>query len=244
LGLRIRVQTYGHTCEGRIRGLRMKHEAIGALLVLTGLMNPLIAMPQERAAQSSVARFADFGELRIESIEPVNSQPKLVISDASSGKLIFSASLGEKAFPEERSKPTLRFTVIDRPNSQSPLILGIAASAGADGCRYEGVVVGESGNRLTTLTPNAIKTSVFEEGMYLGDLGNSRGFGLAVWNPIVGPEESIVDTHRYAVSLYRYAPARLQFRLVSALTSRQKYGDSADALVELGLRYKNLAPRC
>jgi hypothetical protein len=222
----------------------MKYEAIRALLVLTGLANLLMAAPQERASQSNLARFADFGELRIESIEPVDSQPKLVISDARSGKLIFSTNLGERAFLEEISKPTLRFAVVDVPNSKSPLILGIAKSAGADGCRYEGVVVGESRHRLAMLTPNAIKASVFEEGMYLGDLGNSRGFGLAVWNPIMGPEESIVDEHQYAVSLYRYDPARLQFRLVSTLTSRQRYGDSADALVELGLRYKNLVPRC
>ena len=83
---------------------------------------------------------------------------------------------------------------------------------------------------------------MFEEGIYLGDLGNSTGFGLAVWNSIMGPEESMLDDHRYAISLYRYDPARLQFRFVSTITSAQRYRDSADALAELGLRYKNLAP--
>jgi hypothetical protein len=222
----------------------MKYEAIGALLVSLGLMNLLMAAPQQQAAQSNVARFADFGELRIESIEPVDSQPKLVISDTRSGRPIFSTSLGDTSFPEEAIKPILRFTVVVGPNSKSPLILAIARSTGADGCRYEGIVVGESRRRFATLTPNAIKTSVFEEGIYLGDLGNSTGFGLAVWNSIMGPEESMLDDHRYAISLYRYDPARLQFRFVSTITSAQRYRDSADALAELGLRYKNLAPPC
>jgi hypothetical protein len=50
----------------------MKYEVIRVLLVLTGLTNLLMAAPQERAAQNNMARFADFSELRIESIEPVD----------------------------------------------------------------------------------------------------------------------------------------------------------------------------
>jgi hypothetical protein len=223
----------------------MNRDGVGILLVVALALSALAAAPQQRAAQTAVVRFGDLGTLRIQSIEPVDDQPELVISDARSGHEIFWTNLGEASFPEEAAKPRLRFAVVNVPGSKSPLILAVTGQGTADGCLSDAIVVGERNRGLATLTVTpSLKPKVWGEGVYLGDLANSLGFGLAVWEPAIG-DESMMDSHQYAVSLYHYEAMRPQFTLIRKVTSIQKYGMPEDALAELGLpRYKNLDTGC
>jgi hypothetical protein len=217
-------------------------KAISAFLALPVLLNLLTAAPQQIAAQRDVARYSRLGELRVEADESVGNAPRLVISEALSGRSIFSKALGDPILPEMVSRPILRFTVNEGPRPQSPLILAVAMSPGGSDCGYEGIVVGESKGRLAVLTPKPVGTYA-EGGMYLGDLGNSRGFGLAVWNFIWAEDESHVDKHRYEVSLYRYDAVQSRFKLIDRVVSKQKYDLPAEALAELGLHYENVFRR-
>lgn len=220
----------------------MKSETIRALFIFPVLVNFLTAAPQQRAAQTAVVRFGDLGSLSVQSIEPVGDQPELVISDSRGGR-IFSARVGERSFPEEVIKPILRFAVVDAPGSKSPLILAVAVDTVADGCRSDVIVVGESGHALTNL-PIAprLQQHVWGEGVYLGDLNNNLGFGLAIWYPVIG-DEAVMGDHRYGVSLYRFNPERSQFTLIKNLISMQTHHTPEDALTELGLpRYRDFGP--
>jgi hypothetical protein len=206
--------------------------------------NAPITSSQELVPQRAVVEYADFGELRVEATEPAGKLPKLLISENLSGHSIFSTNVGTQLVRPESgaSKTILRFVVVDGPHPQSPMVLAIAMSPGVSDCGYKAVVVGEisqTKHRMAVLTPDPVDASA-EDGIYVGNLGNHEGFGLAVWNFIWAEDEAHVDKHQYEVTLYRYEPTQSQFRFVRRLKSKGKYQSGTDALAELGLHYRNL----
>jgi hypothetical protein len=75
--------------------------------------------------------------------------------------------------------------------------------------------------------------------MYLGDLGEDRGYGFAEWNFIWG-QEGHVEPHHYMVKLFRFDPVAGTMVKIADLTTTRSYKTDDEALAEFGLRYPNL----
>jgi hypothetical protein len=217
-----------------------------ALLIVASLLDTQPAVSQQTVTQRATTDFQGVGQVRVEAIEPVGKLPKLRISETRSGRLLFSTSVGTSSpnfyvIPAEKwaTNPRLRFKVLDGMFPHSPIILAVAMSPGGSDCKYEGIVIGTVKGKLSVLTPKPVET-LAEGGIYLGDLGSSQGYGLAVWDFIWGPNESHLDSHRYKVALYRYDRVHSKFVLFKTVESKEKHSSDDEALSELGLPYSNL----
>lgn len=217
-----------------------------AFFMVASLVDRQPAVPQQIVTQRATTDFQGVGQVRVEAIEPVGKLPKLRIWEIQPGRLLFSTSVGTLnphfyVIPAEKSatNPRLRFRVIEGMFPHSPLILAVAMSPGGSDCKYEGIVIGTVKGKLSLMTPKPVET-LAEGGIYLGDLGNGQGYGLAVWNFIWGPNESHLDPHRYKVALYRYDRTHSRFVQLRTVESKERHSSDEEALSELSLPYGNL----
>jgi hypothetical protein len=215
-----------------------------AFLASIALLNVSLLNSQQRVAQRAIVKYDGYGELRVEAMEPVGNLPKVLISEKFSGRSIFATNVGTaRVRPDEgASKTILRFVVVEGPHPRSPMVLAVSMSPGGSDCGYEGVVVGEVGerkHRIGVLTPKPVNLMA-EDGIYLGDLGPGLGYGLAVANFIWAEGEAHPDKHQYEVTLYSYDPSGTRFRIARKLRSKGKYDLPADAMAELGFHSRNL----
>jgi len=203
---------------------------------------------QEKSATESptIVEFGQLGPVRINASRPANGFPTIIFADAN-GRVLLRAALGAgngifRINPEEnrdgRENPILRFSVIDGPSAKSKLILGVAMYRGGSDCEYQGTVIGETKGHLRALPPKQDFVNA-EGGMYLGDLGEDRGYGFAVWNFIWG-SEGHADPHRFNVKLFRFDPTTGQMVKITDLRTTRSYNTDEDALAEFGLHFPNL----
>lgn len=203
---------------------------------------------EEKSAIRShtVVQFAQLGPVSIKTSRHPNGFPTIIFTDARGRVLLTTAvGAGNRTFrinPEEnrdgRENPILRFSVFDGPVAKSNVVFAAAMYGGGSDCQYQGTVIGAADGHLRPLLPKQAFTNA-EGGMYLGDLGESRGYGFAEWNFIWG-SESHVDPHRFNVKLYRFDPVAGSMVKIADLTTTRSYKTDTEALAEFGLHYPNL----
>ena len=203
---------------------------------------------QEKSATGSptVVEFGQFGPVSIKTSRHTNSYPTIIFTDAQGRVLLTTAvGVGNRIFrinPEEnrdgRENPIMRFSVVDGPVAKSKVVFAAAMYGGGTDCEYQGTVIGASDGRLRALLPKQAFANA-EGGMYLGDLGENRGYGFAEWNFIWG-SEGHVDPHHFNIKLYRFDPVAGTMVKIADLTTTRSYKTDTEALAEFGLHYSNL----
>jgi hypothetical protein len=137
---------------------------------------------------------------------------------------------------EDDTKPRLRFAVFPGPTSNSKTILAVAMFVGGSDCGYEGIVLGDHAGEIEEWTQEPVFTNV-EGGMYLGELGGKRGYGLAVWGFIWGKDEAHFQAHRYSVAFYQYDEQTAKMVKLEELITKGRYKSDEQALAELRPHY-------
>jgi hypothetical protein len=196
-------------------------------------------------AEHSEANFPGIGPVSIKTVKSVGAVPAIVMTNAN-GKVLLSTTVGgseSEYFKIQQNadgtmNPTVHYAVLPGPDPSSLAVLAVAAATGGSDCAYEALVFGSERGKLSLWTPHNIET-LAEGGIYVGDLGGRRGYGLAVWNFIWGSEPHVAP-HRYTVTLYKLNRKRMQFFKTTTLTSRGHYADDMSALRELKLTFPNL----
>lgn len=193
---------------------------------------------------NTTVQLPGLGQVTIDTSAPVGGFPTLTIRDAA-GKVLISKQVGaDRSYgfrvlaDEDATKPLLRFAVFPGPSPDAKAILAVAMFAGGSDCGYEGIVLGDEDGRITNWTPTPVFTNV-EGGMYLGDLGGRRGYGLAVWGFIWGKGEAHFQAHRYKIDFYRFDSISGKMVKTEELTTKNKYETEDQALGEFGLHYAN-----
>ncbi len=203
-----------------------------------------LSTPMARAEHSQT-EFPGIGMVTIRTIKAVGALPSVVLAD-DRGRVLLNATVGgtQSAYfriaqgANGTMNPTVHYAVLPGPDPSSRAVLAIAAATGGSDCAYEAIVFGSERGKLSLWTPKTLDTMA-EGGIYLGDLGARRGYGLAVWNFIWGNEPHVAP-HRYKVWLYHLNRSRMTFYPTVTMTTRGHYADDTAALRELRLTFPNL----
>jgi len=196
-------------------------------------------------AEHSEVDFPGIGPVTLRTIKAVGALPSVVLAGPD-GKVLLNATVGgtQSSFfriskgPDGSLNPTVHYAVLDGPDKTSKAVLAVAAATGGSDCALEAIVFGSERGKLSLWTPKTLDTQA-EGGIYVGDLGGRRGYGLAVWDFIWGDEPHVAP-HRYKVWLYRLNRPHMKFYPVETLTTHGHYADDAAALRELRLTFPNL----
>jgi hypothetical protein len=213
--------------------------------VMAGLVAALCLGTVAARAEHSETDFPGIGMVTIRTIKAVGALPSVVLAD-SKGRVLLNATVGGTQSEYFRVaqgaggtlNPTVHYAVLPGPDPSSRAVLAIAAATGGSDCAYEAIVFGSERGKLSLWTPKAVDT-LAEGGIFVGDLGGRRGYGLAVWNFIWGNEPHVAP-HRYRVSLYQLNRRRMLFYPTVTMTTRGHYADDTAALRELRLTFPNL----
>ena len=220
--------------------VRLRCGAIMAALVAALSLGTVAAQ-----AEHGQADFPGIGMVTIRTIKAVGSLPAVVLADAH-GRVLLNATVGGTQSEYFRISqgsdgtlnPTVHYALLPGPDRTSRAVLAVAAATGGSDCAYEAIVFGSERGKLSLWTPKTLDT-LAEGGIYVGELGARRGYGLAVWNFIWGNEPHVAP-HRYRVSLYHLNRRRMIFYPTATMTTRRRYSDDSSALRELGLTFPNL----
>jgi hypothetical protein len=196
-------------------------------------------------AEHGEADFPGIGTVTIRTIKAVGALPAVVLADAN-GRVLLNATVGgtqseyfrAAQAPDGTLNPTVHYALLPGPDPTSRAVLAVAAATGGSDCAYEAIVFGSERGKLSLWTPKTLDTMA-EGGIFVGQLGARRGYGLAVWNFIWGNEPHVAP-HRYRVSLYHLNRRRMIFYPTITMTTRGHYSDDSSALRELGLTFPNL----
>ena len=196
-------------------------------------------------AEHSTVDFPGIGTVTLRTIKAIGALPSVALAGPD-GKVLLNATVGgtkSEYFriskgPDGTLNPTVHYAVLPGPNPSSRAVLAVAAAMGGSDCAYEAIVFGSNHGKLSLWTPETIDTMA-EGGIYVGDLGGKRGYGMAVWNFIWGDEPHVAP-HRYEVKLYKLN-SRMQFYRTATMTTHGHYADGTAALRELKLDFPNLA---
>jgi hypothetical protein len=213
--------------------------------IMSGLVAALCLGTVTAQAEHGEAEFPGIGMVTIRTIKAVGALPAVVLADAK-GRVLLNATVGgtQSGYfrisrgPDGTLNPTVHYALLPGPNPTSRAVLAVAAAVGGSDCAYEAIVFGSERGKLSLWTPKTLDTQA-EGGIYVGDLGHRRGYGLAVWNFIWGNEPHVAP-HRYRVSLYHLNRRRMVFYPSITMTTRRHYSDDTAALRELGLTFPNL----
>lgn len=195
-------------------------------------------------AEHSTVEFPGIGQVTLRTIKALGALPSVALAGPD-GKVLLNATVGgtqSEYFriskgPDGTLNPTVHYAVLPGPNADSRAVLAVAAAMGGSDCAYEAIVFGSNRGKLSLWTPETIDTMA-EGGIYVGELGGKRGYGMAVWNFIWG-DEAHVAPHRYRVWLYKLN-SKMQFYKTATLTTHGHYADDMTALKELKLDFPNL----
>ena len=210
-----------------------------------GLAATLLFGSVAARAEHSEVDFPGIGTVTLRTIKAVGALPSVALAGPD-GKVLLNATVGgtQSSFfriskgPDGSLNPTVHYAVLAGPDPTSKAVLAVAAATGGSDCAYEAIVFGSDRGKLSLWTPKTLDTQA-EGGIYVGDLGGHRGYGLAVWNFIWGDEPHVAP-HRYKVWLYRLNRLHMKFYPTETLTTRGHYADDATALRELHLDFPNL----
>jgi hypothetical protein len=213
--------------------------------IMAGLVAALCLGTVAAQAEHGEADFPGIGMVTIRTIKAVGALPAVVLANAN-GRVLLNATVGGTQSEYFRIaqgsdgtlNPTVHYAVLPGPDPTSRAVLAVAAATGGSDCAYEAIVFGSERGKLSLWTPKTLDT-LAEGGIYVGDLGSRRGYGLAVWNFIWGSEPHVAP-HRYRVSLYHLNRRRMIFDPTITLTTRGHYSDDSSALHELRLTFPNL----
>jgi hypothetical protein len=213
--------------------------------MMAGLVAALCVGAVTAQAEHGEADFPGIGTVTIRTIKAVGALPAVVLADPS-GRVLLNATVGgtqSEYFRIAQSSdgtlnPTVHYALLPGPDPTSRAVLAVAAATGGSDCAYEAIVFGSERGKLSLWTRKTLDTMA-EGGIYVGDLGSRRGYGLAVWNFIWGNEPHVAP-HRYRVSLYHLNRRRMIFYPTMTLTTRGHYSDDAAALRELRLTFPNM----
>ena len=210
-----------------------------------------IAITQPVAAASAtqqplVVDFPQLGSVSIRVTRPLNGFPTISFTN-SNRQPLFTARVGAgnqifRINPEEnrdgRENPILRYLIVDGPTMGSKAVFAVAMYGGGSDCEYQGTLIGAYKGQIRSWLPKQAFTNA-EGGMYVGDLGDKRGYGFAVWNFIWG-SEGHADPHHFNVKLFRFDPSLGMMVKIADMNTTGTYRTDEEALAEFGMHYPNL----
>lgn len=142
-------------------------------------------------------------------------------------------------YPNVGPSKMVYFVIESKPQPTS--VLAIAMYTGGSDCEYVPALVGPNRGKLRSwLQQEPVVNG--QGGLYVGNLGHQRGFGLAAWT-FIWEDGAHWGSHRYHVELYRIDPETRTSSLVFERDTRRKYGEGTEALKEFGLKYQNVLAR-
>jgi len=196
--------------------------------------------------QPQVINFPQVGSVSIRTTRPLNGFPTITFT-TNNGQVLFTTRIGTdnsvfRINPLEnrdgRENPVLRYLIVDGPALGSKAVFAAAMYGGGSDCEYQGTLIGAHKGQLRSWLPKQAFTNA-EGGMYVGDLGDHRGYGFAVWNFIWG-SEGHVDPHHFNVKLFRFDSSVGKMAEIADLNTTGTYRTDEEALAEFGMHYPNL----
>jgi hypothetical protein len=221
-----------------------RFDCLGGALAI-GLAATVLFGSVTAKAEHSDVDFPGIGTVTIRTIKAVGALPSVALAGPD-GKVLLNATVGgtQSSFfriskgPDGSLNPTVHYAVLNGPDTTSKAVLAVAAATGGSDCAYEAIVFGSDRGKLSLWTPKTLDTQA-EGGIYVGDLGGHRGYGMAVWNFIWGDEPHVAP-HRYKVWLYHLNRTHMKFYPTETLITHGHYADDTSALRELHLDFPNL----
>ena len=215
----------------------------GLLLAAPGIA-PGIAWGAPCPSSVPVAQHAmvptAIGRVEVRALQPESrALPRLELLDRNC-RVLLSAGFGAPDPAAQGSEPpphALRFRALHIGGMPDPVVLATMASPGASDTEFETQLFAAEGGRFRRLLPHPV-TSLLEGGVFVGDLGNGIGPGVAVWNMAWRSDEVHADPHRYTLRRWRWIGNG--FAAMPVRTTRDRYGEPAAALGELGVDYRDM----
>ena len=170
---------------------------------------------------------------------------------SSSGQLLYTLPLGsgdpdifriETDSPHDppawsRLGPRVVSYFVIQPEHQKVKLLAIAMYTGGSDCGYVPALVGVVEGKLKSLLVQQPVVNS-QGGLYVGDLGGRRGFGLAAWT-FLWEDGAHYGRHRYRVTLYRIDADTGKSTMAYQKETKRSYSQASDALHELGFHFDN-----
>jgi hypothetical protein len=189
--------------------------------------------------QVEYVKFPELGVLEV-GVQAIEGQlPKLIIRNAAK-KVFFQMEMGHAYDPHPENfeyDGSIEFKVIHISGLPNPLLNVVASGGGGSDNLWEMTLIGVVSGKIKRLwkqtepLPNA-------GGFFVGDLGNDRGVGIALWH-YIGGHECHICPHKYALFLYRWNKEKSQFDIGPHFITKDTYGDGNDALESLGFGFKD-----
>jgi hypothetical protein len=192
-----------------------------------------------RISQQEIVNFPGVGRVRVSAFETFEELTHLEFSDAKTGRLLYSESVGDDLpGPESQDRPFLRFSVLHIKGLPDPLVIGVGVTYGGSDDGWKSVAVGAINGELRELTSERLG-ACDEGGFYYGDLGRGRGFGAVSWDFIWG-DEAHPDPHQYELKVYKWSPKSGRFEWYEVLRTRAKFDDGEEAVRSLGFNVRDV----
>jgi hypothetical protein len=157
------------------------------------------------------------------------------------GRRLLRFRLGEAGPDDAESTMQPRAEVQTRSIAglPAPLFVVVVMNPHGSALMSETALVGPVHSKLAILHAPWV-TEVGPCGIYLGDLGGGRGLGVATWTYEWKSCHSCPNPYRVEFFPWLVPEARFAAAPSEILTTKRDYESGADAILELGLRYKDL----
>jgi hypothetical protein len=219
----------------------------GLLKVATVFLLVSVGTPGTDTIQTAFVQFKELGEVQVEAEEPIGEMPRLLFTDARTGRPLPLLAIGRSdprmftKITPDADYPRLRFKVLNVAGLPEPLLSAVVMMPGGSDCGYEPVPIGAIRGRLRPLLPTPI-TFTTQDGFALGELGNGRGKGFALINYDFDPSERHYQAHRYTVHFYKWNQHRGAFESAGKYTTTNKT-DAVGAGTEAGIPQPQIVGR-
>jgi hypothetical protein len=191
--------------------------------------------------QSLIVEFPKNGKVIVQAREENGKFPSMLFVSQETGKVLLNRSAKDSRkslIPEKDTviQPEIRFSVIRSTGFPTPLIMAVTIYPGGSNAPYFLTIFGEMENRIEDLVSE--RPEINEQGgFYLGYVNQRFGYGLVVWNFILGHarDEYQYSSHRYKADIYTLKQGK--FKQVLHRISRRRYWiNGEDSLKEIGIR--------
>lgn len=205
--------------------------------------------PPYQVTQKVKVRFPKLGLIEVRSVEQSENFPRIEFVNPKTKHFIGKINVGTSESnlfilkeTSTKNNPYVRFKVLRANGLLTPLIFAVATYHGGSDSAFVGTIIGEVNGKIKELATEQMFVNN-QGGIFVGNLGNGKGFGAVSWNFIWGNDflEGHYSYHHYEAEIYSFDNKTNLFKKTKTMRTKRKYGGRGEeALIELKLPVKDL----
>jgi hypothetical protein len=183
--------------------------------------------PYESSEQNEFIQFPGLGVLEVKAQAVEGQVPTVAIRDVDE-KVLLQIKMEGKAYGDSEiftHRVGIQFKVLHIPGLPDPLIMVMAVETWGSDAGWETAIIGVVSGKIKCLWQQTEPLN-YDGGIFVGDLGQDIGAGIAQWNFIWGSGEAHVDQHNYRLQLYLWNKEKSQFDVGPHYITKEKGGPS------------------